>query len=388
MERFDDIRPYHDHEVRPVLERLLQDQDLISVLSQHQFPRLDGYMPAVARWITRLGLKTKVKGVNDVVSFQHIVEPYLTGVIQSTASAISFSGLESLDPSKAYTFLSNHRDIAMDPSLVNLALHRAKRTTVRIAIGDNLLQKPFVSDLMRLNKSFIVKRSVIGRRDKLKAFQDLSAYIHDSIDTGHPIWIAQSEGRAKDGNDRTDSAIIKMFHMSRKDASTSFSDSIRSMNIVPVAISYELDPCDQSKAKELYETEQHGSYEKEQGEDLSSIVSGIEGDKGHIHIAFGQPLTDEYENAHAVVAEVDRQIYQQYRLTGLNLEAFSRINPDRLQGLPETEPSTLFQTLAPDENMSKAKIAFDQRLAQCPTEYHDHLTMMYAYPVINRLTIR
>ena len=386
MERFDDIRPYHDHEVRPVLERLLQDQDLISVLSQYQLPRLNGFLPAVAGWLTHLGLKNKLKGVNDIESFQHIVEPYLTGVIQDTASNISFSGLDHLDPDKAYTFLSNHRDIAMDPALVNLALHRAGRTTARIAIGDNLLQKPFVSDLMRLNKSFIVKRSVTGRREKLRAFQELSAYIHESIDTGHPIWIAQSEGRAKDGNDRTDSAIIKMFHMSRKDASTTFADSIRSMSIVPVAISYELDPCDQAKARELYETEQQGSYQKEQGEDLTSIVAGIRGIKGHIHVAFGQPLDDEYSSANEVVAEVDRQIYQQYRLTGLNLAAFTRINPDRLQGLSEQQPEALFQKLAPGMDMNKAQTDFDHRMVQCPTEYQDYLTMMYAYPVINRLT--
>ncbi|MRI34522.1 glycerol acyltransferase [Endozoicomonas sp. OPT23] len=388
MERFDDIRPYNDQEVRPVLNRLLQDQDLISVLSQHQLPRLNDSLPGVARWLIRLGLKNKTKGVNDIEDFQHIVEPYLTGVIESTASAISFSGLENLDPSKAYTFLSNHRDIAMDPALVNLALHRAKRTTVRIAIGDNLLQKPFVSDIMRLNKSFIVKRSVAGRREKLRAFQELSAYIHDSIDTGHPIWIAQSEGRAKDGNDRTDSAIIKMFHMSRKDSSTTFADSICSMNIVPVSISYELDPCDQAKARELYETEQLGSYQKEQGEDLKSIVAGIEGSKGHIHVAFGQPLTDEYANANEVVAEVDRQIYQEYRLTGINLAAFSRMDRGRLQGLPEIETDELFSTLAPDEKMAEAQAAFDQRLSECPAEYHQHLIMMYAYPVINRLSIR
>ena len=379
MERFDEIRPYHDDEVRPTLDRLLQDDELLYVLSHHQFPRLSQWLGGIMYWLTGRGLRSRLKGVDNIDALQKVVEPYLSSVIESSTSKITYSGIENLKPGKAYTYLSNHRDIVMDPAVVNYGVFKIGMDTARIAIGDNLLQRPFVSDLMRLNKSFIVKRSVSGRREKLKTYQTLSAYIHHSIDTGHSIWIAQSEGRAKDGNDRTDSAIIKMFHMSRKAADTPFAESIRSMNIVPVAISYEFDPCDEMKARELYETEQNGSYAKFDGEDMFSIVKGIEGQKGHVHIAFGKPLSDEYSNAAEVVAEVDRQIHENYQLQPSNILAWEKLHSDS-DSIAETD----LKALLPEANLENSREAFEQRLASIDKKYHKHLLTMYANPVKNR----
>ena len=154
---------------------------------------------------------------------------------------------------------------------VNYATHAEGFGTVRIAIGDNLLDKPYVSDLMRLNKSFVVQRSFSGPKDQLAAFKRTSAYLHHSIgEERHSVWIAQREGRAKDGNDRTDPAILKMFFVSQRKSGRSFAEVLADLHIVPVAVSYELDPCAPMKARELHLRETAGSYEKP--EDLQSIV--------------------------------------------------------------------------------------------------------------------
>ena len=271
----------------------------------------------------------------------------------------------------------------LDPALVNYALYQDQRETCRIAIGDNLVMRPFVSDLMRLNKSFIVKRSISGRREKLKAFQDLSAYIHHCIDTNHPVWIAQSEGRAKDGNDKTDTAIIKMFNVSRRGKDESFADSVRALDIVPVSISYEFDPCDAHKARELYETEVNGSYNKAEDEDMKSIVRGIDGYKGHVHVAFGQPLTDSYDNAEAVVAEVNHQIWNNYKLQPANLFAWEAISNELLKSEPGLQVPGIAE-LFPGVNLDAKRNEFSRHLERCASEYRDWYLKMYANPVVNR----
>ncbi|WP_067587486.1 1-acyl-sn-glycerol-3-phosphate acyltransferase [Endozoicomonas ascidiicola] len=378
MEAFDDIRPYFDNEVRQTLNRLLQDPDLLDVLAKHRYPKLARLLPAITQQLTSVVLKYKTRHIDNVHSFQGLIEPFLTRVIKTTTSRVTFSGLEQLDKDKAHLFLSNHRDIVLDPALVNYALYQNGMETCQIAIGDNLINRPFVSDLMRLNKSFIVKRSVTGRREKFLAFQNLSAYIHHCIDTGQPVWIAQSEGRAKDGNDRTDPAIIKMFNLSKKNKSTSFADNIRSFNLVPVSISYEYDPCDINKARELYEKTESGHYQKEDDEDLRSIVTGIEGFKGHVHVAFGQPLTDSFNDAGDVAREVDRQIHHNYQLQPSNLLALETLEGDSFS----TENA--IESLFPNINTKKKRSEFANRLESCPEAHRQGFLKMYAQPAINR----
>ena len=175
--------------------------------------------------------------------------------------------------------------------------------------------------MMRLNKSFIVHRSLSGRREKLAAYQLLSAYINHSIRNDCvSIWIAQAEGRAKDGDDRTDSAILKMFHMSRKDEA--FGAVIQSLNLTPVSISYEYDPCDLAKARELYIRATTGTYKKAPGEDDNSIAQGITGYKGRVHISFAAPVTEYFEDTKQLAQEIDRQILGGYRLFPVHYLAY------------------------------------------------------------------
>lgn len=281
-------------------------------------------------------------------------------------------GIENLDRSKNYLFVSNHRDIAMDPALVNYALHIRDMDTVRIAIGDNLLQKPYVSDLMRLNKSFIVQRSAKGIRQMMAAFNLLSQYIHHSLKEEHQsIWIAQKEGRAKDGIDHTDPAIIKMFCMAEKKTGKPFADSIRDLNIVPVALSYEYDPLDVQKAREVTHKQKDGHYAKAEFEDINSIAQGIAGFKGRVHVTFGQPLDGDFEDADQVALAVDEQIRRLYRLFPSNYLALEALGQAGDFAIPDFDTET--------------RAAFNERLATCPEEYQPQWLAMYANPVKNYL---
>ena len=317
-----------------------------------------------------------------VSTLQDKVEHYVDRTIDRATDGVTYSGVEQLKAGTAYLFLANHRDIVMDPAFVNYAVYHAGLPTPRIAIGDNLLQKPFVSDLMRLNKSFIVHRSITGRREKLAAYQLLSAYIsHSIINDSTSIWIAQAEGRAKDGDDRTDSAILKMFHMSRKDEA--FGAVIQSLNLTPVSISYEYDPCDQAKARELYIRATTGTYQKAPGEDDHSIAKGITGYKGRVHIHFAPPVTQYYEDTKQLAAEIDRQILGGYRLFPVHYLAYAMWaeQDDTLQ-VPSAEQ------VFPADELAKAKEEWQRRLDACPEEQRPYLVLQYATPVRNQYQVR
>ena len=271
MGEFDTIRPYNDSEVPAVLARLFSDKAFLDILTHFRFPRFAGAFGWLLKPLIAQKLRREFAGVTTVATLQDKVEYYVDHTIDRATDGVTYTGVEQLKSGMAYVFLANHRDIVMDPAFVNYAVYHAGLPTPRIAIGDNLLQKPFVSDLMRLNKSFIVHRSITGRREKMAAYQLLSAYINHSIRNDcQSIWIAQAEGRAKDGDDRTESAILKMFHMSRKDEP--FADVILSLNLTPVSISYEYDPCDAAKARELFIRASTGTYSKAPGEDDASIA--------------------------------------------------------------------------------------------------------------------
>ena len=200
-------------------------------------------------------LAKRTRHFKTIDDFQASLEGIVTHMLRSSTDGFSWSGLESLDPTRAYLFVANHRDIALDSILLNYALHQAGFPTARVAIGDNLLSTEAAADLMRLNKSFIVRRSVTGLREQLAAFTLTSAYIHHSLEEGASVWIAQREGRAKDGQDRTDPAIIKMFFVSQRKGSRSFPEVMSDLSIVPVAASYELDPCDVAKARASWQSQ-------------------------------------------------------------------------------------------------------------------------------------
>mgnify|MGYP003593933261 CR=1 FL=1 len=372
QDRFAQIRPYNDGEVRGVLDRLLRNGEFIAAITRLRFPRAGGALGALLRPLVRFCLGRQLAGVASVAGFQQVVEKYMTAMIEASTTDFTVSGLERLDRARACLFIGNHRDIALDPAFVNYALYANGCDTVRIAIGDNLLTKDYAADLMRLNKSFIVRRSAKGPRQMLAAYQELSGYIrHSLVEERSSIWIAQREGRAKDGWDRTEPAIIKMLCIS-KPRETTVAGHVRALNIVPVSISYEWDPCDAAKARELYLRATEGAYEKEEHEDVASIARSITSPKGAVHVSFGEPLAGDFAGPDEVAAEIDRQVLSLYRVQPSNVAAFRLLH----ERLPEG--------FADDAAVAAADAVLHARLDALPAEHRPYLLAMYANPLLNR----
>jgi Acyltransferase len=377
MNEFDDIRPYYDDEVPGVLARLSGNKEFIDTLLSIKYPRIFRWAPWLMRPIISRALHRAFSKMHTVKDLHHAMRANLGDLLLKAGTTITVSGLDKLDRNTAYLFISNHRDIAMDPALVSVALYDDDRDTVRIAIGDNLLTKEFISDLMRVNKSFIVKRSVTGRREKLAALIKLSRYIRYSLIEEHvSTWIAQREGRAKDGMDKTEPALLKMLALSKQKEQT-FGDAVRELNLVPVAISYEFDPLDEAKGIELYEKQAEGSYEKDEHEDFLSIYNGIVGRKGAIHIAFGEPVKADVESADDLAVAVDRQIIGNYHLHPTNLMAYEKLH----------EKHASVTSWKADIKCDWPKIAkeFDDRMESIPLKCRDIVLAMYANPVCQKL---
>lgn len=374
-DRFDSLRPYRDDEVATVLDRLAHDREFLNLIGRYRLPWLMKHMPSLARFLTRIGLQKRMRGTLTVANFQQHIADYMNNMIAKTVTRFDTKGTAHLDPNKAYLFIGNHRDISLDPAFLNLALHRSGRDTVRIAIGDNLLKRPFASDLMRLNKSFIVPRSSSGKREMLQAFRLLSDYIAHSLqDENHSIWIAQRQGRAKDGIDRTEQSIIKMISMSQ--GKQPIGETLKALNIVPVSISYEYDPCALMKARELHALETDGSYEKQSMEDMQSIATGITGQKGRVCLHFGTPLSvraDGYpfETVEEVAAEIDRQVLQGYRLFPPHMLALKTLGG---------HDDLVDESGITDEDRQR----FDTTLMEVPEELRPWWLKQYANPVLNR----
>lgn len=377
MNEFDDIRPYNDTEVPAVIARLIADPEFIDLLLSRKVPLLAKLCPWFLRPFVRLGLRKLTRDMRTVNDLQVHMSKALAKVLDATTDGYSFGGLDNLDPDKAALYISNHRDIALDPALVCQGLFAAGKDSVRIAIGDNLLSKPFAADLMRVNRSFIVKRSATARSEKLAALKQLSRYIRYSISQEQvSIWIAQAEGRAKNGRDRTETALLKMLALS-KGKGQDFATATGELNLIPVSISYEYDPCDADKAREIYSAQQGTAYVKKEFEDLDTIQKGILGYKGRIHVNFGQPVGEDFENADALAAEVDRQIFSHYQLFPTNIIAW------QMQG--NSEGIEALQQQWPDEDWLKAQTSFQSHIDQIPADHRQIVIDAYAAPVDNQI---
>ena len=378
---FADIRPYQDHEIRPVLNKLIHNPEFLDTIAGFYHPRLSRLAGPLMRLIASLRLRRQLQRVRDVQTMQVIIAEYIDRMIAETSSGLSSSGLDRLSPRRNYVFMCNHRDIALDPALVNYMLHRGGHATQQIAIGDNLLTRPFVSDLMRLNKSFIVRRSLKGR-ELLRSLKVLSRYIHHCIESGENVWIAQREGRAKDGIDRTDPALLKMLSMHRRDLG--LGASLERLHIVPVSISYEFDACDGMKAEERYQTETAGGFSKTERSDIEAIVAGVTGFKGRIHVAFGTELEIDGDDPERIAEGIDAQIIGNYRLYDVNFAALEMLLKRRLL------PPDAAEAIEPHrrEPTQEARQALLDRLRAVKPERRPYLLFNYANPVLSRQRIQ
>lgn len=358
---FDDIRHYRDDEVHDAIQSILDNEELVTGIYKRIFGFLPDFLSKLGKPFIKFVLKMRFSRVRTIAQVQEYVAKFMKGIIRDTTDGFTCRGFEKLDPKKGYLFISNHRDISLDPAFIDMACYFNNLDTVKIAIGDNLLRMQVATDLMRLNKSFIVKRSVQGR-DKLKALAHLSEYIGRSIEENHNVWIAQREGRAKDGNDKTEEAILKMFYMYGKKKKLTFAEYVKTLNIVPVSITYEFDPGDTAKAKELYETEKNGSYVKSQFEDIDSIVGGINGYKGRVNIVAGDPLTGDFETPEKLAETIDNFIYANYAMF----------------------PSCLLSAGVTEGVSEEEKKKFEDRISGIDPKLRDHVKKMYAAPYFNQ----
>jgi hypothetical protein len=347
-----------------VIQKLIEETDLQTSIASLKMPRLFKILPSLSRALVKISLKLRAKNLICTDTIQQEVAKYLNHLMKNSSTAFSFKGLDKLDTSKATLFISNHRDIILDAALINLALFQSNMNTVQAAVGDNLLDKPWVSDLMRLNKCFVVKRSEKTKRAMLQASKQLSSFIHHSLTTDiENIWIAQREGRAKDGIDKTNAALISMLLLN-KDKKTPISDYLQELNIVPVAISYEFDPCDKNKAIELAAKEANGEYKKSENEDLKSMTKGLVGEKGQIHIEFCAPLQGDFADSKAIANEIDQQIIANYKLYDSNQTAY-----------------TLLQNKSAQPAMAEQ---LKQRMQGLTAQQQHWLLTMYANPVFGK----
>ena len=327
VEQYKDIAPYRGPDVREAIERVLKDKDallrILSSLGPVETEAERQQVEAYAKYIV-----SQLETVTSYDEFQERITAgvFLPAIIDKSVDTFSFDGLQQIEDDKAYLFMSNHRDIVLDCALIDLALYKDGKMFCEMAIGDNLLTNQFVTDLFKLNGGVTVKRTLPMREKYLESIR-LSAYFVELItEENKSIWVAQKSGRAKDGIDVTTPAIIKMLHLSQKKKGVTFSQVVNSCRIVPVAVSYEYDPCDMIKAGEEVTRLAKGEQAKKRYEDLISISRGLKGYKGNIHIAFGTPLEGEWENSDQVAQEIDRQIHTLYKLWPTNLFAYDYLH--------------------------------------------------------------
>ena len=319
-DKFSSIKPYSDHEVNEVLNSIIKKDSFINALLSQQ-NLITRFIP-FSKFFLKKYLLRLIKDINSIDAYQLLYEKLIKDIISNKINNFQLSGLDNIDPKQNYLFISNHRDITLDPALLNYAIFQHGHKTFNIAIGDNLIKDSWVSDLMRLNKSFIIKRSGSSKKEIYKSLKLASEFIgYKILNSDESVWIAQRQGRAKDGIDATDSSILKMIYLSAKN-DMSIGEYFNKLKIVPVSLSYEIDPNDISKANELSITNSNGHYKKSKNEDFFSIYNGIFGNKGNVSLKICKPINlDKNINFESIAKIIDKEIISGYKLHLTNYAA-------------------------------------------------------------------
>lgn len=319
---FSDIAPYDDSEFHSKMENLVKEPGFLHAVN-YTMPLED--VPALIDELLK---------IDNKYDFQtQVMFPFLEMLAKTTTSGITLGGVKYLNPSMSYTFITNHRDIVLDASFLNLAFLRKGYPTSEVAIGNNLLIFDWISDLVRLNKSFIVKRNT-GLREGLEAAKKLSAYIHYCILEKHEaVWIAQREGRAKDSSDHTQESLIKMLAIAGQGQ---FIDKLKEINLMPVSISYEYDPNDYLKVREFLMKRRNPDFKKSQRDDLFSMETGLLQFKGKVHFQLTPRInskldqigdfSDNNKAAKHVGCIIDQAIHRSYEIFEINYIAFDLLH--------------------------------------------------------------
>ena len=382
---FDDIRPYEPQEMKQAFEDLLADRQFNVILKS--------YAPWLPKGVRNGLLRLAFKGVKTPLDFQlRFMKPVVKYIIRRHTDGCTFDD-EALNtqhpapntqhPTPRYTFISNHRDIVLDSAFLDVLLVEAGYpTTVEIGIGDNLLIYPWIKRLVRMNKAFTVRRGLTPK-EMLASSQLMSRYIHYAVTQKREnIWIAQREGRAKDSDDRTSDAVLKMLAMGGE---------LKELNIVPLTISYEYDPCDYLKAEEMQQKRDNPAFKKSKQDDLDNMKTGILGYKGRVHYHCGIPVNqwiDELEGLprkeyySELAHRMDREIHAGYRIFPGNYVALDMLNGDSSQSENYTA-----------EERQRFEQYLDGQIAKITLPNKDEqflrqaILTMYANPLRNKLII-
>ncbi len=381
---FDEIRPYEAGEMQQAFDELINDRQFSLVLK--------GFVPWLPKSVRNGLLKLAFIGVKTPLDFQQrFMKPVVNWIIRKHTDGCTFNEkLLPRDKSLRYTFVSNHRDIVLDSAFLDVMLVEAGYpTTVEIGIGDNLLIYPWIKRLVRMNKAFTVRRG-LSLRETMAASQLMSRYIHHAVtEKKENIWIAQREGRAKDSSDHTQDAVLKMLAMGSSATSGLPADNLRDLNIVPLTISYEFDPCDYLKAQEFQQKRDNPNFKKSRQDDLDNMKTGIFGYKGRVRYTCAAPINtwiDELSDLpktewfKALAERMDCEIYRGYTLYPCNYIAL-----DELEG---TNTHVDHYTKSDQERFEKY-LAGQLAKIQLPNKdeafLRERMLTMYANPLRNYL---
>ena len=369
---FSDIASYDDDQVAIKLNELESNEDFHNYISSLIFPRSHKYFSKINRIYLRRKFKQIFSDCNSIDQFQDCLAPLVTKMIDKTTDGFTYSGVENLTE-KPTLFVGNHRDISLDPAFLNYLLYTQGLSTVRIAIGDNLLDDGYAEMLMRLNKSFIVHRNIKGVKETLRKLSKLSAYInHSLMHDKESIWIAQREGRANDGNDFTDEGVLKMLYLDQRKA-VSIYEWVRSVNLTPIVISYEYDPLDYVKARG-WDYQDSLTLEEINKSDIKEMSTGIFGYKGRVHLHICKPISDPVDTTRHLAEMIQREIINNYHIWPTNRAA--------LDLLPEINIQQ--ENIDIKSDMPSKISMLEKRCANLKPEERNEFLMTYARPIVNK----
>ena len=371
-QNFEDIKSFEDREVKDKLKELENDKEFHQFIADLIYPKGNKFFSAFFQFYIKRKFIQIFGDCDSIEQFQDRMAPLVESMIAKTTSGFSYSGEENLSD-RPTLFIGNHRDISLDPAFLNYLLHSERYRTVRIAIGDNLLDGGFAENLMRLNKSFVVHRDIKGIKETLRKLTKLSAYIsHSLFQDNESIWIAQKEGRANDGNDYTDEAVLKMLYLHhRKDLD--LNDWIKNTNLTPISISYEYDPLDVIKAKGWDHHDSMSNQEINQS-DLMEMAKGIFGFKGKVHLHICKPIDTPLSETSKLAASIETEIIKNYKIWPVSYSAICLLKEINFE-------SDLYD---PTFVNSDSYRFLQDRTKSLSTEEKKELLLTYARPLINK----
>ena len=373
---FDDIRCFNDNEIKYVIKKLKHNRRFSKFIKHLASRNLKGYKKLFYKIIFPVVwhrfFRKNLTEIDTVIQLQSFTQKIIAKFIDSIQLNITYGGLENIDKNNGCLFISNHRDITLDATVLSYILHSNGINTTYNAAGDNLMEETFIKLLLKANKTFIVRRS-LNMRETLVNAKLLSKYIYLLREQKSNIWLAQRAGRAKNGADLTDLKVIKMLLLN-KPKSVTISDYANKLNIMPMAISYQWDPCDIDKAKEIEAIEKDANYTKPGGADFDAICKGIFGNKGNVHIQFGKPLTAiNFDSAEQITKKIDDDISNLYNPFDSNYAAYKLLGNDISNvGIDKSK-------------LDAAEEYLKQKIENLNPTQVQHLLKAYAQPIIAKL---